>query len=116
MRAPQDLGEDLARWMADRGLTQHAFCGLLREHSPPVIVSQPWLSRILKGDFRRTSGKVGQVLAYANIGASSDRARDSGGEKLIAAAIEVVWDGTAGGARAVARILLGAAELRRRSR
>jgi hypothetical protein len=74
-------------------------------------VSQSWISRVCVGDFKRIAGQTARVLRYANIPVDDERPSDPGADSIIGEALNEVWDGSIEGARAIARLLKGAAAL-----
>ena len=110
---PSEIGRELGAWMTECGLTGQRLADALNQANPTLNVSQSWISRIVNGEFKRLSGKVELVLLHAGIRVEAERSHSHAGEEIIAKAIEEVWDGSLDGARAVALILRGAADLRR---
>jgi hypothetical protein len=115
-RAPVDVGSELRAWLDLRGWTEDDLAQALAARTDYPHVSQSWISRICTGDFKRFSGKTGAVLKYANIRVDNERARDVQGERIIGAAVAEAWDGSVGGAKALARVLRSAAALARETK
>ena len=112
-RDPCEIGEDLQRWLAERNMTEQQLSDEINKgKSDNYWISQSWISRICNGQFKRASRQVMIVLRHANIPFSTNEKIDPSGWKTIEEAINEVWDGSAGNARAIARLLRSAGSLR----
>jgi hypothetical protein len=112
-RTPAEAGRDLRAWLAVRNWTEEDLARALSSADGFPAVSQSWISRICTGEFKRFSGKTAAVLRYADIRVEYARPHDVQGERIIGAAVAEVWDGSVGGAKALARVLRSAAALAR---
>ena len=115
-RLPADIGTDLKAWLAHREMTEQELADAVNaKFQPRHKVSQPWVSRICNGKFKRYRGQVELVLRYADIPIASDRPIDPLSRAIIDDALEEVWDGSEGGAKAIAQVLrlIGKLALRR---
>ena len=110
-RDPTALGADLAKWMAERQLTQAMLCVELSGCFTRAAPTQSWVSRIKDGRFTRITARVRTLLDYANIPTQEEGLRSEAARRVVDDAIDGVWDGTLAGAEAVARVLRSAAEL-----
>lgn len=112
---PSAVGAQLRDWMSAHGLSEEGLAALVSADPNGVAVSQSWISRICTGDFRRTSGKAGVVLRYAGIIPMAKPIADERGKRLLAAALNEVWDGTLPSAVAIAAVLRGVGQVARKS-
>ena len=93
--------------LRQRRLTQSQAAGLLG-------ISQPDVSRLLRGQFRRVSPNVSKLLQYARQPAQTgpSEGKDQAKQAVIRAALRT-WDATPAGARALVRLLRSVEGLRR---
>lgn len=114
-RNPKILGRELALFLEEKRLSQDSFVREFNASKQEVTISQPWLSRMLKGGIQKTTARVRGVLGYANIPIySSDRIGSPDGRELIDQAVADVWDGSSDDAVVLADILRACRGLRAR--
>jgi len=106
------LGEQLRAWMLAEGLTEEQLAALVSAKGMPV--SQSWISRICAGRFKRTGGKTGEVLRFAGIETGGAVVADKRGRRVLAKALNEVWDGSLQGAIAIAGVLRSAGAMARK--
>lgn len=105
MRNPKVVGADLRAWMEREGLSEAALCAKIARDNSEISVTQSWISRILRGKFRRYTEKVVGVLAYADIPMIEDSAPDPAGAAIINRAVSDVWNGSVPHADLIARLI-----------
>jgi hypothetical protein len=106
MREPREIGADLRRWLDRHQLTEVAFASRITADISGFCISQPWLSRILRGQFRRLTPRIRQVAKYADIRVKAGRPEgDKDGAELIQKAVREVWNGSLSHADVIVRLI-----------
>lgn len=107
-----DIGAALRAWLVQHAMTEQEFADAVNSANPGRRkVSQPWVSRVCNGHFRRLSGNTAAILQYANIEVEHTNSPHPKGHAVIDAALDDVWDGSLEGAKVIARLLREAAAL-----
>lgn len=105
MRAPTLIASDLREWMEVRGYTELELVEKLASRKDGLTISQPWISRILSGKFRRAGRAVREVAAYASIPIYEKNSADPAGAKVIERAIKSCWNGSRAHADLIAKLI-----------
>ncbi len=107
MRNPTEIGRDLATWKRKRQLTESYIA-----HA--TSISQPWVSRILNGKFKRLTPAVQRLCEYADIDIEYQVVRSVKGFARLSNALDAVWDGTDVDARRIEKLLRAVSQIRNR--
>src|SRR5215471_3678242 len=105
MRDPHEIGADLRAWLHGQGLSELELAQKISNEISALSVSQPWLSRIIAGKFRRLTPTVRAICGYANIRIEEAAERDARGATLIEQAINDTWNGSLSHASVLARLI-----------
>jgi len=116
MRNANNIGSDLRRWMRRRKITEHELAQRVSAENEDFPVTQSWVSRIIRGEFRRPTERVRSVAAYANIQIFERKVSHPEGEKIIRDAVSRSWDGSLSHAAVIARLIRAARDLDRTRR
>jgi transcriptional regulator with XRE-family HTH domain len=108
MRSSKEIGADLRRFMRRRGITELELAQSVSSDGDRETVSQSWVSRICKGEFKRATPRVARVARYAKVRMYKKTTDSEAGKKLIGDAVERSWNGTMSHASMLARIILAA--------
>src|SRR3974390_1513494 len=104
MRRPQEIGRDLRRFMQRRELTELE----LARRAPKrggVALSQSWVSRVARGEFKRPTERVRRLATYAGIELFEKGSVSELGEKKIQQALRSSWDGSLAQATVIANLI-----------
>lgn len=105
-RKPQALAAELDSFLSERGLSEKALAIAVSKENQGIEVSQPWISRLRNGEFKRITTKARAVFAYANIPVVTHKGEISDeGRLLIEKALSDVWDGSTAEAAALADVI-----------
>lgn len=99
MTRPKEIARRLQVWMDKVNITQSQ----LAERTG---LSQPWVSRIVRGDFKRVTEPVHILCKYAGIDIKKTQKPDPEGVKEIMDGVYEVWDGSIKGAREIKNLLI----------
>lgn len=75
-------------------------------------LSQSWISRICKGEFKRATPRVRRVAKFAKIRIYESTSASEAGKKLIMNAVHRSWNGSISHASMLARIIVAARTVR----
>lgn len=75
-------------------------------------ISQPWLSRIIRGEFSRITDRVRYVCEYAGIPLDNEKEIDEESLKEIWLGIDELWDGSRKHAKEIRKLMGLLARLR----
>lgn len=102
-----EIGRDLATWKRKRHLTE-----IYIAHA--TSISQPWVSRILNGEFRRLTPAFQRLCEYADIDIEYQSVKSAEGFARLSNALDAVWDGTDVDARRIEKLLRAVSQIRNR--
>jgi transcriptional regulator with XRE-family HTH domain len=105
MRHPKKIGLDLRRYMKRRGLTEFELAQRVSAGNAELTLTQSWVSRVARGKFRRPTGRIRALAAYANIPVFEGTSVNASGRKLILKAVQSSWNGSLGHAAMIAKLI-----------
>ena len=105
MSKPKEISHQLQVWMEKVNITQSQ----LAERSG---VSQPWVSRIVRGDFKRITEPVQALCKYADIDIKRRRLEDPEAVQEIWDGINEIWDGSRQSAQDIKKLLITVSRMR----
>jgi len=91
--------------MKAHGLSETTLSERISNENKGIEISQPWLSRIVAGKFRRPTRVVRFLADYASIRLFDDGEKDAEGSKLIAQTVAEVWNGSRPHADLIAKLI-----------
>jgi transcriptional regulator with XRE-family HTH domain len=92
------------RFMARHGLTERE---LAEQASLPdgVALTQSWISRITRGQFKRPTERLRRLAAHTNIAIFEKGSVSELGERKIRQALKATWDGSLAHATVIASLI-----------
>jgi transcriptional regulator with XRE-family HTH domain len=104
MRKPEEIGRDLQRFMARHALTEREMAERASLRNG-VVLSQPWVSRISRGKFKRPTDRLRCLAAFAKIAIFEKGSVSELGEKRIRQALKTSWNGSLAQATVIANLI-----------
>lgn len=104
MRKPELIGRDLRRFMARHSLTERELAQRASSRDG-IVLSQSWVSRISRGQFKRPTERLRCLAAFANIAIFERGSVSEVGERRIRQALKTSWDGSLVHATVIANLI-----------